>query len=377
MKEKVTVIGIGRLGLSFALLLDSKGYDVCGCDVNEPYIESLKNKTFNSDEPQINELLSNSKMYFTTNYAEAFNHSPIIFIFVPTPSKEGGEYDHKYIEQVVDEIEKQKVIFKTIIISCTVMPGYCESIKQRLSILHIRIVYNPFFIAQGSILDNLKNSDIVLLGGDNKRIPSFMHDIHKGIIDKEPNFKYLSLTGAEIAKMAINCFLTMKIAYGNMIGEIAINSKELGVGDILQVIGSDSRIGNKYLTYGFPAGGVCFPRDQKALGVHANKVGINTTFTSDIDTENKRHSKYLKEYWMKYNPNKDVPFLFTYLGYKEGVYILTESYQFKLCMDLLNEGYNVIILQDTSKMDMPIEFKAYCDSGNVTFETVRDKVQIN
>lgn len=373
MKQKVSVIGIGRLGLSFALLVNSKGYDVCGCDVNEEYITSLEKKTFNSNEPCINEMLENSSMTFTTNSTDAFEFSSTIFLFVPTPSKENGAYDHQYIEQVITELESYpKLRHKTIVIGCTVMPKYCQALQDRLHKYYITVLYNPEFISQGNIIYGLKNADIVLTGG---RIPRFVYDIYTAIMDRTPNFKVLSLTGAEIAKISINCFLTMKIAYANMIGEIAINSGEgVNVYDILKTIGSDTRIGEKYLSYGFSAGGVCFPRDQKALGVHAKEVGINTTFTNDIDVENKRHAEFLKEYWMKANPNKNVPFVFSYLGYKKGVDILTESYQFKLCMDLLKEGYKVDVPKGTA---MLYELVPYDLDGKVTFGEEKNGVPIN
>lgn len=375
MKEKVSVIGIGRLGLAFALLLDSKGYDVCGCDINEEYVAKLSDKMFLSDEPEVNEMLDRCKILFTTNVATAFNHSSLIFIFVPTPSKDGGEYDHSYIEQVVADIEKSEHRFKTIIIGCTVMPGYCESLQKRLLHLRIGVIYSPEFIAQGEIIDGLKNADIVLIGG--KR-PMVLHNIYIDIMDKAPNFKQLSLTGAEIAKISINCFLTMKIAFANMIGEIVINSgEEEKVDDILEAIGSDSRIGKKYFGYGFPSGGPCLPRDQAALGVYANEVCIDTTFTGDIDAENKRHSMYLKSFWMKKNTDKDVPFQFSYLSYKKGTNILTESYQFKLCLELLKEGYKVIVPGSVTKMDTPQEFNRYVAYGVVSFEQKSNAIRVN
>ncbi len=374
MQQKVSVIGIGRLGLSFALLLDSKGYDVCGCDINEVYIQSLNQKTFRSDEPGINELLDNCNINFTSSSLEAFNHSSFIFIFVPTPSKETGEYDHQYIEQVIKELENESISFRTIIISCTVMPGYCSALKKRLSNLRSDVIYSPEFIQQGNIIEGLKNADIVLIGG---KIPFIIRELYINIMERTPNFRYLSLTGAEIAKISINCFIAVKISFANMVGDIALNSGENNVNDILETIGSDSRIGNKFLGYGFPYGGPCIPRDGKALNCHANLVNTNTELPTDIDKENKRHSEYLKEYWIKQNPNKNVPFLFSYLGYKKGVNILTESYQFKLCMELLREGYKVIVMQDTSKMDMPKEFLEFYDNGMVLFDITKDAAHVN
>ncbi len=158
-------------------------------------------------------MLETSTITFTTNQKDAFNFSANIFIYVPTPSKETGEYDHQYIEQVITDFEKEKMSLKSVIIGCTVMPGYCSSLQKRLSLLRSHVMYSPEFIQQGNIISGLKNADIVLVGG---KIPTIVRDVYIDIMDKTPNFKYLTLTGAEIAKMSINCFLTMKIAFANM-----------------------------------------------------------------------------------------------------------------------------------------------------------------
>lgn len=376
MKKKISVIGVGRLGLSFALLLDSKGYDVVGCDVNEKYIQSLNDKTFSSKEPGVNELLSGSNIAFTTSTTDAFNHSDFIFVFVPTPSNAGGDYNHKYVQQVVSKLKSNKVENKTLVIGCTVMPYYCETVKNDLLDLHINVVYNPEFISQGQILNGLKNADIVLIGGS--LVPQLLFDIYREIMTKEPDFKVLSLTGAGIAKIAINCFLSMKIAYANLIGEIVINSYEQeNIDQILETIGSDSRIGRKYLSYGFPGGGPCIPRDQKALNNHAFRVGISSKFMQEIDCENNRHSEYLKEFYIKVNPDKEVPFIFNSLSYKSGTDILTHSYQLKLCMDLLNYGYKVDVPTSIKDAEMPEEFYDYCYNDKVTFSKNPKGCKIN
>jgi nucleotide sugar dehydrogenase len=367
MKQKVSVIGVGRLGLSFALLLDSKGYDVVGCDVNEKYIEALGNKTFSSKEPAINDFLIHSKIKFTTCAKDALNHAEIIFVFVPTPSNPGGDYNHKYVDQVISKIESNNIRYKTLVIGCTVMPYYCDSIQTKLFPFQIDVVYNPEFIAQGQIVSGLENADIVLMGATHK-IPDLLFAVYKDIMGKTPNFKVTSLTGAEIAKISINCFLTLKIAFANMVGEIITNSyEEENMDAILDAIGGDSRIGNKYLSYGFPAGGPCLPRDQKALNHHAYAVGLATKFTHAIDSENNRHSEYLTRFYIQKNPDKNVPFIFSYLSYKSGVDILTESFQLKICIDLLRAGYKVDVPVSVKDMDTPEEFKDYCYNDKVTF----------
>lgn len=376
-KETVSVIGIGRLGLTFALLLDSKGYDVCGCDVNEKYIESLKEKTFSSKEPGVEELLEKSGIKFTTDAIEALNHSDLIFVFVPTPSKEGGAYNHKYVDQVVSKIKGSDTKNKTLVISCTVMPGYCKGVQQSLFDNQIEVLYNPEFIAQGSILSGLKNADIVLIGYQ-YTIPQSLFFLYEKIMNKEPVFKTLTLTGAEIAKISINCFLSMKIAFANLIGEIIINSNEgEKIEQILDAIGSDSRVGKKFLNYGFPAGGVCLPRDFAALNHHAYFVQVHTKLTHAIERENERHSAYLAEYYQRQNPDKNVPFVFSYLSYKPGVDILTSSYQLKLCIDLLRAGYKVCVPYGIKDADTPEEFKDYCYNDKVIFGANPNGYKIN
>lgn len=376
MKQKVSVIGIGRLGLSFALLVNSKGYDVIGCDVNEKYIDSLNDRTFSSNEPHINGLLKETSMRFTTDAKEAFEHSDIIFVFVQTPSKVDGEYDHKYIDQIVSKIERLGVKNKTLVIGCTVMPYYCGRLQDKLSSQGINVVYNPEFIAQGSIVDGLVKSDMVLIGGSG--VPSEIYQLYHDIMDKEPVFKTLSLTGAGIAKIAINCFLTMKIAYANLIGEIIISSWESeNMDNILDAIGSDSRVGNKFLGYGFPAGGVCLPRDQKALNKHAYAVGVHTKFMQAIDIENDGHLDFLLRHYKNKNPDKNIPFIFSSLSYKKGVDILTHSYQLKLCIEFLRAGYKVDVPINTKELDVPDEFKDYCYNDMVTFGGKVEGYKIN
>lgn len=377
MKQRVSVIGVGRLGLSFALLLDSKGYDVVGCDVNEKYVDSLNDKLFASNEPGINSLLKASKAKFTTDIKEAFDHSNLIFVFVATPSLEGGAYNHKYVNQVVSKIESLDISFKTLVIGCTVMPGFCEQTQTKLLTKNISVIYNPEFIAQGDIVRGLENSDIVLIGASGE-VSEVLTEIYERIMPQKPNFKILSQTGAEIAKISINCFLTMKIAYANYIGSIIINSYEKeNMDSIMDAIGSDSRIGKRFLGYGFPAGGVCLPRDQKALNHHAFSVGIGSKFTHAIDIENERHLDYLHEYYTKENRDKEVSFIFSYLSYKPGVDILTHSYQLKLCLLLLRSGYKVDVPASIKHADVPEEFKDYAYNDRVTFGTNPEGYKIN
>jgi nucleotide sugar dehydrogenase len=238
---------------------------------------------------------------------------------------------------------------KILVIGCTVMPGYTQSVTERLSATGIHVAYNPEFIAQGSIIDGLRNADMVLMGVSEDSTFHALQGIYRTIMGKEPVISRMSPTAAEITKISINCFLTMKIAYANMIGDIAINSGlRTEIPTILKAIGSDSRVGYKYLGYGFGFGGPCLSRDNRALGVYMEDLGIKARIPVATDNANDAHAKYLLNYYMRQNPYKDFPFQFTQLTYKAGVDIMTESQQYKLCIQLLENGYKVAVQESES-----------------------------
>lgn len=353
--KKITVIGIGKLGLPFALLCERGGYSVLGCDKRKDYVVELKSGEFKSSEPKVEELLQSSENFeVTTDISKAIAFSDILFIFVPTPSLNGGEYDHQYVDEVVIGLEKHdgNIAGKTLVINCTVMPKYCKSIQDKLSKYEVNVIYNPEFIQQGDVVNGLEKADFVLMGCDKTLDITDLVEVYKAIMKVPVNIRALSLTGAEIAKIGLNCFLTLKIAYANIIGEIAINSgEEENVSEILAAIGSDSRIGGKFLGYGFPASGICLPRDARALRQYMLTVGIEKYFISALINENDRHLQYLKDYFIQNNPDKENPFIFNQLTYKKGVDILTESGHYKLCKELLDAGYKVNIFESDVVVD--------------------------
>lgn len=356
--KKLGIIGIGKLGLSFALLAENKGYEVWGSDVNKEYINSLKNKTFKTNEPHINEFLKNSKNFHpTTENIDVIGNCDLIFTFVPTNSLLNGEYDHKYVEEVVDAFEAMHytgcdIIGKTLVIGCTTSPGYVDTVQERLEEYGVNVCYNPEFIAQGEIINGLVNSDFVLIGTSTPNEIRDLTEVYYTIMNDEPVFKIMSNTAAEITKIAVNCYLTTKISFANMIGEICHNT---GIGDevdtVLSAIGTDKRIGNRYLKYGFGFGGPCLPRDNRALGAHAEKVGLEVNLPLSIDKFNFEHHKYLVNKLVTEYPDRNTTFVFDSVSYKKGVDILEDSQQLTLLLTLLSEGYNCVVLE----MDSIIE----------------------
>ena len=342
---KIGLIGAGRLGICLALLIERAGFDVIASDVREDYVERLQNKVIFTNEPYVQDYLSQSEnIEFTTDNQKLIDESDIIFTLVQTPSLEDGSYDVSAVWKVVQDLQNSNTKGKSFVVGCTTNPGDCDEFQKMLD---MDVYYNPEFIAQGSIIKDLQNADMVLLGGKGKHLDALKelyYLIQFGF--KDANVHTMSAKAAELTKIAVNCFLTTKISYANMIGEVLALSKLDGeIDTVLNAIGSDSRIGNKYLNFGFGFGGPCFPRDNRAFAAHAKSVGVQHNIGFTTDAFNEEHAEFIKEYFMHKN-KKHLPFAFKYLTYKPGIDILTESQQYRLCVDLLNEGYHVYCMDD-------------------------------
>lgn len=344
MKHPIGVIGLGRLGLCLALNLERTGFNVIGIDNRKSHIESINNKSLKSEEPFVEEYLAESKnLLATTEHKKVLEGTcQVIFIVVSTPSLPSGGYDHSQIEAVLDQIKSfgAQVNKKHLVINCTTMPSFCDSIAEQMDTFNYSVSYNPEFIAQGSIILDQKNPDQVLIGSKNEEAANQIENIYSALCENKPSYCRMSLLSAEITKLATNCFLTSKISFANSIGDLALN-----VGaepeKILAAIGQDSRIGNKYLKYGFGFGGPCFPRDNKAL-MHFGELNDYRLLMSEAtDLTNKAHLEFQFKQWLKIPENETIEF--DSVTYKKGTSILEESQQLALALKLANAGRKVLI----------------------------------
>ena len=365
---KIGLIGTGRLGLCFALLVKKAGYEVLASDSREDYIKDLRQGVVGTAEPDVHDLLWDSgNIDFTTDNRRVIRECDIIFTLVATPSLDDGSYDVSAVWNVVNDIKDEMTSIanytKSFVVGCTTNPGDCDKFKKELP-PSVDVYYNPEFIAQGTIVKDLINADMVLIGGEGKH-RNELSKIYHGIQDEKPSIHFMSTKAAEITKIAVNCFLTTKISYANMLGQVLYNSGlEDEIDEVLNSIGNDSRIGNKYLKFGFGFGGPCFPRDNRAFAKYAEKVGLEHNFGYTTDNFNNEHAKFIKEYFIDANIDK-LPYLFESVAYKEGTDILTESQQYRLCIDLLDEGYEVYVKDD--------RIRGRCD-GRIKFEEPNEEV---
>jgi len=349
---KIGIIGAGRLGLTFALLCEKVGYEVIVSDKREDYVYNLNHGICDTNEPLIQKMLFEVNNFSaTTSNIEIIENTDIIFTFVATPSTTDGSYDTSAVFEVANDFftaSKMEIsIFnKKFIVGCTTNPGDVEQLQNKLSMFSIQVAYNPEFIAQGEIVKGLEQSDIVLIGTEYQELANELVQIYNKIQTTPVHAHIMSPKAAEITKIGINCFLTTKISYANMMGDILTKSNlgsEIDV--VLNAIGGDTRVGKKYMKYGFGFGGPCLPRDNRALGHYANELGLKLNLPLTVDEFNKEHAEFIKNFFIKQNPDKTIPFVMNYVTYKRGTDILEESQQFKLCLDLLEEGYYVNVIE--------------------------------
>ena len=355
---KIGVIGAGRLGLTFALLCEKAGYDVLVSDKREDYVQNLNQGVCVTNEPMIQKMLFEVYDFkATTDNIEIIRECDVIFTFVATPSTVDGNYDTSKVFEVANDFFTASqleipIYDKKFIIGCTTNPGDVEQIQDKLRMFNIQVAYNPEFIAQGEIVKGLEQSDIVLIGTEYPELGNILVKIYEKIQTTPVNAHIMSSKAAEVTKIGINCFLTTKISYANMMGDILMKAGlNAEIDTVLSAIGGDTRVGKKYMKYGFGFGGPCLPRDNRALGYYAKNLGMELNLPLTVDDFNKEHATFLKDHYISLNPNKETPFVMNYITYKRGTDILEESQQFKLCVDLLDEGYcvNVIEIDEVAK----------------------------
>ena len=347
--ENVSLIGIGKLGLCLALTFEKFGYNVIGCDVNSDYVNQINSKTFDSDEDGVSQALRASNNFTaTTDLSTCVEHSNILFLLVATPSLPNGKYDHTQVDSVVNQLLTlpRPTQHKQLIVCCTTMPEYCDTVQQRLSEHNYTVSYNPEFIAQGTILRDQENASLVLIGEGSSEAGDIIQKVYENTTVSNPTIARMSRHQAEICKIALNCFLTTKISFANMIGDIA-RFAGIEPEPILKAIGSESRISPLYLNYGYGYGGPCFPRDNRALAIYAEEKGVDALISIASDQFNTQHLKNQVELFKQQHDISE-PVLFEYVTYKPQSTMLVESQQLLFAKTLAQDGYNVIIRERKS-----------------------------
>jgi UDPglucose 6-dehydrogenase len=278
----VTVVGIGKLGSPMAALFAAAGHTVYCVDRNQEFLDAIRDRRAPVQEPGLQELIDQhgDRMLpvAVDQCADAVSRSEFVFIIVPTPSTPLGDFSNGYILDALEPI-KQAIrdgAHPHVVVTCTTSPGACENVlipalqqTGKLAGLDFSFSYNPEFIALGSVIANMRRPDFILIGSVQPRWADHLHefyiDLHASLGDSIPPFAKMCLVNAEITKLAVNCFCTMKISYANQLARLCEAIPGADAKTVTDALGLDTRIGRKYLSPASIFGGPCFPRDGRAF----------------------------------------------------------------------------------------------------------------
>lgn len=343
--KRIGIIGVGKLGLVYALTFEKAGYHVWASSYKQQYVESLQRRETDSTEPGVAEMLSNSKnIVFTMDNHEVIDNCDIIYVMVATPSLESGAYDITAVESVANDFVNHSgpVTDKILIIGSTVNPGDCIDLQQQLDSRGVHVVYSPTFAAQGTVVKNIESPTAVSFGSTNADVAQRCIDAFSVITPEYAGVHRMHPTTAEIMKLVGNCYMTLRINFFNSVGQLLIKS---GLASEIPKANAylneiESRCNN--LKFGFGYGGPCFPRDNRSLKHFSDQIGINNILAEANDVINHQHADFLTEYFLQDNVDH-LPFYFAYISYKPGVKIFEESQQLQVCQALLDRGCTIII----------------------------------
>ena len=295
MIENLSVIGLGKLGASMLAGMASRGFKVLGVDIAESTVRAVNEGHAPVQETGLEEMISahRANVRATTSHEEAVLGSDVSFVIVPTPSDRRGAFELQYAKYAFEQLGKalaKKDRYHLVVLTSTVLPGstrygllpVLEATSGKRCGKDFGLCYGPEFIALGSVIRDFLNPDFYLVGEFDERSGDVLEEVNRRICEKEPIVHRMSLENAEIAKIALNSYVTIKISFANTLADLCERIPGGDVDVVSDAIGSDTRIGRKYLTGGLGFGGPCFPRDNVALGFLCDRLPQTATSLSPI-----------------------------------------------------------------------------------------------
>lgn len=285
---KIAVIGTGYVGLVTGTCFAETGNDVICVDIDEKKVEKMKNGEVPIYEPHLDVLfernIKQKRLHFTTDINEAVEDAEVIFLALPTPPGEDGSADLSYILGVAETLGKIIQNYKVIVDKSTVPVGTAEKVIAAIAKnakVDFNVVSNPEFLREGYAVDDFLKPDRVVIGTSSARARKVMEHLYKPYVRQGNPIIFMDEKSAELTKYAANSFLATKITFMN---EIANFCEKVGADvDMVRIgIGSDSRIGKRFLFPGIGYGGSCFPKDVQALAKSGNEFGYHFSILESV-----------------------------------------------------------------------------------------------
>ena len=358
MSECLSVVGLGKLGLCLAACFADKGFETLGVDIEEQVVERVNRGEAPWFEPGLAELLSKHggrELRATVHHREAIECTDITFVLVPTPSTPDGSFSNRLVEaalrSLAEALRDSRKEHHLFVISSTVMPGSTEKSFIPLIERHtgrklndgFSVCYDPDFVALGNVINGFLRPDIVVIGESCPEAGERVEEIHRRMCENEPVISRMSIINAELAKVCLNVYITLKISFANSIANLCERIPGADVDAITRAIGVDKRISPYYFQGGLAFGGTCFPRDTKAYITLAEKFGVQAELVQAVDRANLFQNEHLVEVVLRELDkvkNKTVGVLG--LAFTLNTPVVTESPAVKLIAELLKNDIHVV-----------------------------------
>lgn len=304
---KVTVFGIGYVGLVQAAVMAEVGHDVVCIDIDQNKVDRLKEGHIPIFEPGLTPLVKSNyeagRVDFSTDAARGIEHGEVIFIAVGTPPDEDGSADLKYVLAVAETIATHMQSHKIVINKSTVPVGTADKVKAKINStlsntgksVTYDVVSNPEFLKEGAAVNDCMRPDRIILGTDSETAEKKLRELYSPFNRNHDKIIVMDIRSAELTKYAANCMLATKISFMNEMANLA----EVFGADIENVrrgIGSDPRIGYQFIYPGCGYGGSCFPKDVQALARSATAAGYTARVLEAVEEVNYAQKEKLFEY---------------------------------------------------------------------------------
>ncbi len=362
---KLAVIGTGYVGLVTGTCFADSGNKVICVDNNEKKVEMLRNKQIPIYEPGIETLFERSvregRLTFTTDLESAVKHAEIIFLCLPTPPGANGQADLSFVLNVAEEIGPMLDSYKIIVNKSTVPVGTADLVRERIAAVtdvEFDVVSNPEFLREGAAIDDFLKPERVVIGTQSPKAMEKMQLLYEPFVRSGNPIIFMDERSSELTKYAANAFLATKISFMN---EIANLCERVGanVDNVRRGIGTDSRIGKRFLFAGIGYGGSCFPKDVQALGFTADEFDYDFKILDAVMAVNdKQRLSMLDKIHAHFGDVKDVQITVWGLAFKAETDDVREAPALYLVKALVDSGAKIIAYDPEASKN----FKAYMGS---------------
>ena len=353
--KSVSVCGLGKLGACIAATFAARGYPVVGVDIDPEKIRKVNAGEPPVDEPLLAETMTEGHERFrATDDPAAVIATDASFYIPPSPSLPDGSFSTEYLlnamRPVAQAVRKAGKTGHIFVCSSTTTPGAVDSVLIPMLEketgwkcgAEFSVCYNPEFIALGNVINGLLEPDFVLIGESDPGAGDALEQLYRSYTRDKCRIARMSIISAELTKISVNSFITMKISFTNQLRMIAEKFPKADINTILDAIGTDTRIGKKYLRAGLSFGGPCFPRDNRLLAYTARQTGGAAPLAEASDKVNELTKSNLLEKVLSLTSSGSTVLVLG-VSYKTDTYITEESAGLHLAQNLKKQGRRVVV----------------------------------